>query len=115
MNKKQFLVIKFRGFLVPIYIKLHPMHLNNELNVYYVEDTKEYNIHFVTGKFDFAKNDEFFVSVEHDERFNQDKVRMIFPYDNIEWFRFEFIEEDDTNVIWSRKYFSEVYGVSYCK
>ena len=115
IEKKQFLVIKFEGFLVPLYIKLHPMHLANDLSVSYDEDTKEYHLKFVTGLFDYAKNDMFFVAVKRDERYGQDHVTMVCPDANLEWFRFECLYERDKDVEWSRKYFKEVYGIKYEK
>lgn len=112
-NKRQFLVVKFDGILVPIYIKINQTHIGQVNRIIANEEQRRYEITLTTGYFDYKKNDIFKANVRRDERFGDDIVEIALPFDATEWFRYEYIDQDCNEVKWSRKYLSEVYGVRY--
>lgn len=114
-NKRQFLVIKFEDYLVPLYIKLHPEHIDNGICTSYDEERKTYTLKFVTGRFDYKSSLCCNIIVEHDERFGQDHVTLVCRSEKTEWWHFEYLDENDEKVVWSRKYFSEVHGIKYSR
>ncbi len=112
-KKRQFLVIKFDGLLMPLYIKLHPMHLSN-VNTCGADEAEQcWIIDFTTGYFDYRSNQFCKITKTRDNRFGQDHVQIKLPFDTTEWFRYEWLDEDCDDVKWSRKYFSEVHGIKY--
>lgn len=114
-NKRQFLVIKFEDYLVPLYIKLHPTHIDNGICTSYDEEKNTYTLKFVTGRFDYKLNSCWDVMVETDTRFGQDHVTLVCRCEKTEWWRFEYLDENDEGVVWSRKYFSVVHGIKYSR